>query len=464
MTKLNVDPSQNTQGVSTILNRTPLGFRRIMIVIIGFFIVAFDGADITAAALIYPSLMEEWGIGEAMISTIVTVSMVGMALGAFVAGPLADRWGRQRVILITLGLAAAFTLITAATFSPTTFIIARVPTMFFLGAAMPVTLAYIGAISPASRRTILVAVTFAGFTAGTAAKSYVGAWVIPAYGWHMLLVVLGVFGVLLFIMAFAFFDRSPDQLVDQGKPQEEIRATLKKLVPGAEVDHITFQNPPREVVDGGIKTVLSRDYIVSTISLWISYFIGLCVIYLFTNYFPMIVMTMGYTLSEAAVVTANFSWAGIAGAFAIGFLMKRFGRFAVLITTWSLAAITFIVFGRIEPGMGLLIVFNLLWGFTLQGTNTGLNALAATSYPSNATSTGVAWMHTFGRVGSILIGIVGGIFLTLGMSAGAIMTAMAVPLVIGVIALLTLGRSTAKREKQSAPPVNNETPSVKATI
>jgi AAHS family benzoate transporter-like MFS transporter len=60
---------------------------------------AFDGFDIMVLALTIPVLLGEWapqGFNLVQVGVIATAMLIGMSLGGYVFGPIADKFGRKK--------------------------------------------------------------------------------------------------------------------------------------------------------------------------------------------------------------------------------------------------------------------------------------------------------------------------------------------------------------------------------
>ena len=62
----------------------------------------FDAMDTGLIAFVLPLLVKDWGLSPAQAGWIGSVGLIGMALGAVVAGSLADRWGRKKGFTATV--------------------------------------------------------------------------------------------------------------------------------------------------------------------------------------------------------------------------------------------------------------------------------------------------------------------------------------------------------------------------
>ncbi len=120
-----------------------------LVAALGGFLFGFDTAVINGAVL---ALQETFQTGAWVIGFSVSLTLLGSAVGAFVAGPVADRWGRTR----SMGIASVFLAVSAIgsglPFTIWDFIFWRVVGGLGVGAASVIAPAYIAEISPAHLR------------------------------------------------------------------------------------------------------------------------------------------------------------------------------------------------------------------------------------------------------------------------------------------------------------------------
>ena len=83
--------------VTTPPRRSALG-----VIALCWLIVVFDGYDLIVYGTTIPALLEEpgWDLTPASAGTIGSLAFAGMLIGALGRGPLADRLGRRRTILV----------------------------------------------------------------------------------------------------------------------------------------------------------------------------------------------------------------------------------------------------------------------------------------------------------------------------------------------------------------------------
>jgi AAHS family 4-hydroxybenzoate transporter-like MFS transporter len=84
------------------------------------------------------------------------------------------------------------------------------------------------------------------------------------------------------------------------------------------------------------------------------------------------------------------------------------------------------------------MIATFLAGFGVVGAQIGMNALAASLYPTAIRSTGVGWALGVGRIGSIIGPVAGGILLGFGWNAQSVVLIAVVPALLAGIAVIAL--------------------------
>src|SRR6202040_3057512 len=76
-----------------------------------------DGFDFMVYTFIIPTLLTLWGMSKAQAGYIASAALITSAIGGWGAGVLADRFGRVRVLQVTVLWFAAFTFLSGFTHS-----------------------------------------------------------------------------------------------------------------------------------------------------------------------------------------------------------------------------------------------------------------------------------------------------------------------------------------------------------
>ena len=78
---------------------------------------ALDGMDVMIYSFIIPTLMAQWHMSQGQAGMLSTVALLLSAVGGWLAGMLADRFGRARILQITILWFAFFTFLSGFTHS-----------------------------------------------------------------------------------------------------------------------------------------------------------------------------------------------------------------------------------------------------------------------------------------------------------------------------------------------------------
>ena len=389
-------------NVQALLNESPFGPFQWLIFSMCFLIVILDGFDTAAIGFIAPSLVTEWGIARPALVPVLTAALYGLACGALVSGPLSDRLGR-RVMLLTsvliFGVAALGSAFSADIGQLTAM---RFVTGLGLGAAMPNAVTMMGEYCPDRRRATLINLMFCGFPLGAAFGGFLAAWMIPNFGWRSVLILGGTVPLLLSVLLFAQMPESVRYLVTKAYPAERIREALMRVNPraaDASAFYLTEQGAS-VAGSGGIGLVLSRRYLLGSLMLWITYFMGLVIFYASINWMPILLKDAGLPPARATLISALFPLGGI-GAVLSGVLMDRFNGNKIIAVCYALTAVSVYLIGQAAGNIGLLMLIVFAAGVLMNTAQSSMPALAAEFYPTQGRGTGVAWMLGIGRFGGI---------------------------------------------------------------
>ncbi len=147
-----------------------------------------------------------------------------------------------------------------------------------------------------------------------------------------------------------------------------------------------------------------------------------------------------------------FQVGGIAGGFALAWLMQRWGPFIVLSVSYLLTAVALAALGVGVPGAALASLLIAIMGNGVVGGQVALNVLSATLYPTTARATGVGWALGMGRFGGIIAPLAAGQLMAAGIATSHLFWLAIIPALIcaGGVALLRLAVSRSRVTEPSA--------------
>jgi AAHS family 4-hydroxybenzoate transporter-like MFS transporter len=435
--------NNNSVDVQDFIDSRPVSRFQWMILGLCFLVTAIDGLDTAAVGFIAPALRDEWGLTPAQLNPVLGASLLGLMLGAFIAGPLADRFGRKTILLVSVLFFGGWSLAACASQDVLSLTVMRFLTGLGLGGAMPQAITLTSEYCPQRRRSLMVTTMFCGFTLGSALGGVLAAQMVPLYGWRSVLLLGGVLPLLCVPLLYVFLPESVRFLVQRAAPAKKISAILQRIsgqiLPSDRRYDIhdgvgtsnTRQSPIHQILSGGHRA--------GTLLLWTSFFMSLLIIYMMTSWLPILVKDTGLSLSQAARVSAMFQVGGTLGAILLGGAMDRFNPFRVLVGAYVTGAFCLMLISLFHDQFALLAVGVFGMGFCISGSQVGANALAAGFYPTTMRSTGVSWAHGVGRIGSVLGTLGGGWMLGVGMGFNGIFTVLMLPALLAGAAIFLMG-------------------------
>lgn len=424
-----------TIDLNTVIDREKLSPLQWLVFTLGFLVFFCDGLDTGIIGFIAPALLDDWGISKPQLAPVLSAALVGMSIGAILSGPLADKFGRKKVITFTTLLFGAFTVLCGFATSTQELMIYRFITGIGLGAAMPNISTIVSEYMPAKRKAFLTGLAGCGFMLGISCGGLLSAYLLESLGWAQVIIIGGVVPLILVIILLVKLPESPQYLIknnQSSKAQHILEMIQGKPFP----DRITIRLAHTEIqsAQSPVKQVLNK-YLVSSSMLWLCCFMSLLVFYLLTSWMPVILKTAGFTTQQFSLIAAIFPFGGVIGAIIMGWYMDKTNPNTVIRYSYLIAFGLFIVAGFLSSDIFFFGITIFLIGALLTGAQSSLLPLAAISYPSTCRAVGVSWMHGIGRIGAILGAFFGSLIFTFDLSLSGLFYILAIPTFISFIAL-----------------------------
>jgi len=162
-------------NIEAFVDRQPIARTQIAVLVVCGLVCFIDGFDIFMVGKIAPAIAEDFGEPPEAMAFLFVCQQIGLAVGAFVVSPLADRFGRRRMLIWACACFGVITLGSVYAQNLNQLALLRGIAGLFMAAGLPMALALISETTPKRPRSTLVRIALAAFSPGSAASGAVAA-------------------------------------------------------------------------------------------------------------------------------------------------------------------------------------------------------------------------------------------------------------------------------------------------
>jgi benzoate transport len=419
------------------LDEAPMGRLQIIAIILCVLLNALDGFDVLAISFASPGIAKEWGVDRAALGLVLSMELIGMAVGSVLLGNVADRIGRRPTIIfclivMALGMGAATQAWDVISLS-----IIRLATGLGIGGMLACTNAMVAELANARARSLAVAIMAAGYPAGAILGGSVASQLLVAGNWRDIF-LLGGIATALFLPFIWFLLPESIGFLLQKRPANALSRINDAL--GRLGQPLINALPP---VDAGapkasFAALFAPGLARTTILLTLAYFCHIMTFYFILKWVPKIVVDMGYAPSAAGGVLVWANVGGLLGALLLSALSWRIAIRPLVIIAMVASTCLVTLFGQEQTTLPGLSLIAAAAGFCTNGAVVGLYALVAQSFPTAVRPGGTGIVIGVGRGGAALGPILAGLLFSLDVSLPWVAFAMALGSLIGAGLLIPL--------------------------
>ena len=400
-------------------------------------LMLIEGMDTYGVGYVSPALMQEYGIAPSTMGMIHTGTVVASLIGAVAIAPLADRFGRRPVLVLSSIMMGICTLLTASAGSELLLVIVRFLIGIGFGAAVPTAFSLVSDFAPTRHKSLIIMSTMAGIALGMALAGVIAALLIPLFGWRSLLLFSGVLSLIWTLLLFVTLPESPSFLLDRFPAADRTRELLMRLAKDrGEIGFPALRSGDNRTASNPLRETFSNGRLFGSLFLWVAMSAAYALEFFTSYWLPTVLLTTGADIFSAGLITALGKLGSISGAVLIGMTMDKLGAGRVLVYAYLLAAIAIIALGGLTSSATLSICLLVLMFFFLDGSFAGIQALTASTFPAHVRATGVGWVSGLARLfGGGAGTLLGGYLIENGLETHIIAIGMAIVMVIGALAI-----------------------------
>ncbi|WP_157887382.1 MFS transporter [Frondihabitans sp. PAMC 28766] len=401
-------------GVASALDS--IGFTRaqfavLMLILAGEF---FDTLEQNSVGAMATNIKTSLSIGDVQLTTINTATVVGGLIGRFVAGWLADRYGRRFSLSLNLLVYTLGGLLSAVAFNYDMLLVSRLIVGIGVGGEFMIGIAMLSEMVATRFRGGLIATINVGAGGVGNFISYgfflllLGPLAAPLGGndtvwrWSFALLAIPALFVVLFRRRLP---ETPRWLLSNGRVDDANRSLAilasNSLKPSADAKSpvtLTQADLPPVALHSSPAAVFQRLVLRRTISIGIASWMAFGSQVTLNFLMPTLLVERGYSVSQSLLYTMIMNIGSLLGCTAAALIANRVGRKAAVTTAGILGCLTALAFAGFGNDTALILVLGALFQFFTMVTNTTLAAWTAEVYPTAIRASGASIVNGIGNI------------------------------------------------------------------
>jgi MFS transporter, AAHS family, benzoate transport protein len=410
----------------------------------------FDGYDLVVYGTVVSTFLRDpTQIGEvtpAVAGALGSYALVGVLVGALLAGTVGDIIGRRKVMLAAYAWFSIGMGVTAMMTTTTGFGLLRFITGLGVGALVATTGAMVAEYAPAGKKNLANAITYSGVPLGSLLAAFLAILLLDAIGWEGMFWIGALPLVTLLPLAFFKMPESPSWLASRGRMDEARAISARTGVPVPAAPAAAPAAARRE--RAGFAGLFGREYWLPTVLMGLMSATGLVLVYSLNTWLPELMLRAGFNAKGSLSFLLVLNGGAVIGALLGSRVADRFGAKPVVAACFLIGALAIAALTLSLP-LGVLLAVVAVVGLGTSGTQTLIYGFVANYYRTNVRGAGVAWCAGFGRLGGVGGPLLGGFLIAAGFELASIFYVLAGLGLLGLI--LTLLVRTAHRPLELHP-------------
>jgi MFS family permease len=393
-------------------------------------LIALDGFDFFIIGVALPFLQRDFDLGSAAMGIVAVAAIAGSLVGSLTLGPITDRVGRQRMLMVDVALFVIATAGTAFAWNTASLIAFRFLVGVAIGADYPISVSYITENVPSRLRGRMVIGAFTFQAVGALLGAVTGLVIIhlfqnlypdsaqPAihYAWRWMLGVGLVLAILVGLLRFSFLLESPRYYIAQGEYEQASNAAATLLNEAIAITPDT-DPPEREqrLSYGALFSPLYRHNLLFASVPWFLQDIATYGIGIFT---PAIIGALAFAENNDFIARELSSTQGsalvdlflIVGFLIAVLLIDRVGRVRLQVIGFIGMAIGLVILAASDwlpatDPFNLVLVFIGFFIFNLMmnaGPNSTTFLLSGEVFPTSIRASGAGFAAAIAKAGAVL--------------------------------------------------------------
>jgi benzoate transport len=426
-------------------------------VVIGITIAlnALDGFDILSISYASPGLSKEWNTTPAALGIVLSMELIGMAIGSIVLGGVSDKIGRRPTTLGCLTVMAIGMFMATTVTGVVDLSVWRVVTGLGIGGMLASMNAVAAEFSSNRRRNLNVSLMSIGYPLGGVFGGLVVVPLLTGNVWRPVFYFGATVTAILIPIVYFMMPESIHWLARKqpAGALDKINRTLRRM--GHQAVAALPEIAP-DVRNRSVSDIFAPGFVALTAIVTVAYFFHITTFYYIVKWVPKIISNMGFPNSAAGGVLVWVNAGGATGGAVFGLLTRRFNLKPLTIAVMVLSTVMVIIFGRTPADLQKLSWICFAAGFCTNAAIVGMYAIIAQAFPTHVRASGTGFAVGVGRGGSVIAPIIAGFLFNSGYTLPLVSLVMALGslMAAGVLTFLRLetDRPVAERAERVMAP------------
>ncbi|QGU08067.1 4-hydroxybenzoate transporter PcaK [Corynebacterium occultum] len=427
------------------INTSPMTRYQWFIIGITVFLNALDGFDLVAMAFTSSAVTDEFGFSGTQLGWLLSAALIGVGFGSLLLAPRADRWGRRKILIISIMIDMVGLVLTATADSYGELMFWRFITGIGVGGVLGTVTVIVSENSNNRFRGLAMSIYSAGYGLGASLCGVIAANFIPDYGWESVFFAGAGLTLVALVLTFFFLPESTEFLRTRRAEgdEEKVQVISARMGHGRDV---TLGEPFSAVGENRIADLFNKRYLATTLKLWVAF----CLInfgFNFANsWTPKLLTETGMSAQQGILGGIMLSFGGTIGSLIFGLLTTRLRALPTLITFSVLSSVILVVFITSTSLPSLAFAAGVGVGMLLNGCITGLYTITPQAYAPTLRATGVGVALAAGRIGAVAGPVIVGYLFDAGWSPTSLYFLAAV--VVFITAFVLIGARTYSEDEK----------------
>lgn len=414
---------------------------QLRVIAICLILTIIDGFEMLMMSFVTPVLAKTWHLGQVEVGYLLSSSIIGLALGALLISPLADRMGRRKHTIMCLALITVGMLGSVFVNNAPQMVTVRILTGLFIGGILASLNVMVSEYASNQRRQTAMSIYGMGLPLGTATGGFITGLLLARYDWRAPFIFAAIITAIMTVVCAIWLPESIQYLVEKrpGDALPQYNKIARKLGYQEEADLPAPISTPasRSLRHAAFSGLMLR----RTIWLWAGFSLLTAAFYFANTWSAKLLADATRDTQTGINAGVLIAVGGVIGSLVMAALTTRMSARLVTSAFLLVACVAFFAYANFFTSVGAAYTLAVVIGIFATGGIIGTYAVAPHTYPTAVRASAVGLMIACIRFVSFIAPIVVGYLLSAGWTPKGTYQAFGVILILASACYFMLDRT-----------------------